>query len=206
MRKSTIAQSSTAPAVHLIVGVFSMGILLAFAPFFVYIVAVRFVSIPVALLAAAATSLLLIARDALMSGRSVKILETGTFVLFGGLAVYAWLLHPTWSIPAVRLRIDLGLLVIVLVTLAIRRPFTLGYARESVPSDLWSSPAFLRTNDVITAVWAVAFALLAAIDLAMLYVPAITTRRAILLTILALYGAAKFTAWYPARQTRTSAV
>ena len=176
-----------------------MGILLAFAPFFVYVVAARFTSIPVALGAAAVTSIALLARDAFGAGHSVKILELGTLLLFGGLAIYAFVTHVSWSIPAVRLRVDLGLLFIVLVSLAIRKPFTLQYAREKVPTELWNSPEFLRTNDIITAVWAAAFAVMVAIDLAMLYVPALTTRMAIIVTILALYGAARFTAWYPER-------
>lgn len=176
-----------------------MGILLAFAPFFVYIVAARFTSIPVALAAAAITSLLLLARDTLRGGRSIKVLELGTLLLFGGLAAYAFLTHVAWSIPAVRLRVDLGLLFIVLISIAIRKPFTLQYAREKVPAELWNSPEFIRTNDIITAVWAAAFAIMVAVDLAMLYVPALTTRMAIIVTILALYGAARFTAWYPER-------
>ncbi len=176
-----------------------MGILLAFAPFFVYIVAARLTSIPNALIAAALTSLLLLARDAFIAGRSVKLLELGTLLLFGGLAAYALIVHVAWSIPAVRLRVDLGLLLIVLVSIAIRRPFTLQYAREKVSPELWNAPEFMRTNNIITAVWAAAFAIMVAVDLAMLYMPALTTRMAILVTILALYGAARFTAWYPER-------
>jgi hypothetical protein len=42
-------------------------------------------------------------------------------------------------------------------TLAAGRPFTLGIARQSVPSQWWDNPAFLRVNVVITRVWAAAF-------------------------------------------------
>ena len=35
-----------------------------------------------------------------------------------------------WSIVAVRLAVDIGLFLIVLVSLAVRRPFTIQYARE----------------------------------------------------------------------------
>jgi hypothetical protein len=51
------------------------------------------------------------------------------------------------------------LAVIAWVSLAVRQPFTLSIAKKQVPEDAWGHPLFLRTNDVITAVWAGAFTL-----------------------------------------------
>jgi hypothetical protein len=45
--------------------------------------------------------------------------------------------------------VDVGLLVIVVVSMAMRSPFTLKYAREQVPAELWNKPDFLHTNYVI---------------------------------------------------------
>lgn len=42
-------------------------------------------------------------------------------------------------------------------SLAIRRPFTLGIARRMVEPHVRTSPIFLRTNVIITAVWAACF-------------------------------------------------
>jgi hypothetical protein len=42
-------------------------------------------------------------------------------------------------------------------SLAIRRPFTLGIARQSTPREMWTNPVFHRVNVVITAVWATTF-------------------------------------------------
>ncbi|MBL6081845.1 hypothetical protein JMJ56_28065 [Belnapia sp. T18] len=53
------------------------------------------------------------------------MLKIGTAILFGGLALYALLNQPTWSVIAVRLMVDAGLLLIVLASMAMRRPFTL---------------------------------------------------------------------------------
>jgi hypothetical protein len=156
--------------------------------------------------AAAITSAALLTRDILSRERKPKILEIGTFVLFAGLAAYAYFAGAVWSIPAVRLRVDAGLLLIVLISLAVRQPFTLQYARETVSRDLWSTPEFLRTNDIITAVWATAFAIMVAADLAMLYVPSLPTRFAIIVTILAIYCAFRFTSWYPKRNRAKSTV
>src|ERR1700743_664329 len=117
-----------------------MQILLAFAPFIVFALVDRMVGATEGLFAAAAVSAALLIRDWIAPGKSPEILEIGTVMLFGAMAVYALLGNPDWSIVGVRLRVDLGLLVIVLVSLALRRPFTLQYARESVAPEFWSSP------------------------------------------------------------------
>lgn len=40
---------------------------------------------------------------------------------------------------------------------ALKKPFTLDYAREHVAPELWNSPAFLRSCQIIASVWAGAF-------------------------------------------------
>jgi hypothetical protein len=176
-----------------------MGILLAFAPFLVFVVVERLVGVAAGLAAATVTSGGLLVRDTLIRKKMIKVLEVGTFLLFGGLAAYTFAAKTEWSIPAVRLWVDGGLLVIVLISLAVRQPFTLQYAREQVSRELWDRPEFVRTNYIITAVWAGAFALMVAADLMMLFVPTLPTFVAILVTVAALWGAARFTSWYPER-------
>jgi hypothetical protein len=177
-----------------------MGILLAFAPFFVFIVVERLAGVTAGLAAATGTSAGLLVRDALSRKKTIKVLEIGTFLLFGGLTAYTVMVKTTWSIPAVRLWVDAGLLVIVLISLAVRQPFTLQYAREQVSRELWDTPEFVHTNYIITGVWAGAFALMVAADLMMLFVPTLPTFAAIVVTVAALWGAARFTSWYPERR------
>src|SRR5215475_780294 len=153
-----------------------MGMLLAFAPFIAFALVDRAVGATEGLVAGAAVSAALLLRDWLTPGRSPKILEIGTVILFGALAAYAIFGGPTWSIVGVRLCVDLGLLLIVLASMALQRPFTLQYAREQVPSEFWTSPQFLRTNYVITAAWALAFFVLVMADLMLLYMPALPPR------------------------------
>jgi hypothetical protein len=130
-------------------------------------------------------------------GRTPKILEIGTALLFGGLALYATLAEPTWSVIGARLCVDIGLFLIVLITMAVGRPFTLQYACEQVAPEFWSSSEFARTNFVITAVWALAFFVMVIAELALLYVPDLPHRVGVIAIILALVGAVKFTDWYP---------
>jgi hypothetical protein len=175
-----------------------MGILLAFAPFFVFVIIERTIGITTGLMAAAAVALILFLKDVL-TRKEIKVLDAGTLVLFGGLALYARTAHPDWSVIAVRLRVDIGLLLIVLASIALRKPFTMQYAREQVAQEFWSSPEFLRINNVITAAWAAAFAIMVAAEAALLYVPAVPRRIGILVTVLAIVAAIKFTSWYPER-------
>jgi hypothetical protein len=175
-----------------------MGILLAFAPFIAFAVVDRLAGPTEGLVAGAIISLALLLRD-LIRGRTAKVLEIGTAILFGSLALYALLNQPTWSVIAVRLMVDAGLLLIVLASMAMRRPFTLQYAREHVAPELWNAPEFVRTNYVITGVWALAFAVMVAAELALLTLPGMPPRLGIAAIVLALIGAFKFTGWYPNR-------
>ena len=174
-----------------------MGILLAFAPFLVFAVVDRMAGPLAGLIAGALVALVLLARDWLGAGRSVKILDIGTTLLFAGLVLYSFLAQPTWSVIAVRLCVDTGLLLIVLASLAVGRPFTMQYAREQVQPELWNSSEFRRTNYLITGVWALAFAVMVVAELILLYAPGLPPRVGIIVIILALVGAVKFTGWYP---------
>ena len=176
-----------------------MEILLAFAPFITFAVVDRLSGPTEGLIAGAAVSAALLLRD-LVRGRTAKVLEVGTAILFGSLALYALLGRPSWSVVGVRLVVDAGLLLIVLASLAMRRPFTLQYAREQVAPELWGAPEFVRTNYVITAVWALAFAVMVVAELVLLYVPDIPPRAGIVAIVLALVGAVKFTGRYPERR------
>ena len=181
------------------------SLLLAFAPFIAFAGLERLVGIVPGLLAAAALSLALIVRDALASDRHVKLLEVGSVALFGGLAGYALVSDVSgWNVLGVRLAVDAGLCVIVALSLLLDRPFTLPYARERVPAEVWAQPRFLRTNRVLSTVWLVAFAVLVAADVLMLYVPQLPLAVGIALSAAALVAAFKFSQWYP-EQVRAAA-
>ncbi|HYZ64575.1 MAG TPA: hypothetical protein VE650_19150, partial [Acetobacteraceae bacterium] len=162
-----------------------MGILLAFAPFIVFAVLDRIIGPTEALAAGAAVSAALVLRD-LAARRGLKVLEAGTLVLFAGLALYTWLSGANWSVIGVRLCVDAGLLLIVLASMAAGRPFTLQYARQQVAPQFWDRPEFIRTNYVITAGWALAFAVMVCAELALLYLPGLPPRAGIIAIVVAL--------------------
>lgn len=179
-----------------------MSILLAFLPFLGFALVDRFIGSTEALIVGALISAAMTGRD-FLAGRSPKILEIGTLILFVVLALYVFLLSPAWSLWIIRLLVDLGLLVIVLVSMLIGKPFTLQYARESVDPALHNSREFLRVNYVITGVWAVAFAVMVLADLVLAFMPEVPQHIGIIITVIALVGAIKFTSWYPSRDRQT---
>jgi hypothetical protein len=129
-------------------------------------------------------------------GRSTKILEIGAISLFGALAVFTTVAHWDWTLTAVLLAVDLGLLAIVLVSIGLGRPFTMQYARERVAREYWQTPLFLAVNRRITWVWAGAFAVLVIVHAVTVFflVPAWADG---VVTLLAFLYAANFTARYP---------
>src|ERR1700733_10588109 len=141
----------------------TMGVLLGFAPFVAFALLSRFVPASISLWSAAAVSAMLILRQKTRGG-SMKILEVGTFVLFAALGTYALVRGNIWDIPTVRSVVDGGLLLIILLSVVVGRPFTLQYAREQVSASVQDSPRFIRTNYIITAIWALAMAVIVLAD------------------------------------------
>jgi hypothetical protein len=182
-----------------------MGILLAFAPFIEFAVLDELLGSTEGLLAGTVMSAGLLIRAWMSADRQPKIIEIGTAIFFCGLTVCALLLDLAWSIDGVRLRVDSGLLIMILVTLAIRQPFTLQYAREQVAPEFRESPELVRTNYVITAAWALAFSVVVIAELILLYLPDVPPRVWIVATVAALVGVVKFTSWYPERRKATAA-
>jgi hypothetical protein len=176
-----------------------MAILLSFMPFILFVIIQSLMGVIVGLIAATLVSAVLLARNLVSPNKTIKVLDIGTVVLFGVLAVYACLSKATLPIPWVRLRVDAGLLLVMLVSIAIRKPFTLQYAREQVAPTLWDKPAFIRANYIITTVWALAFAVMVVTDLILLAVPRLPALVGIIATVVAIGSAARFTSWYPNR-------
>lgn len=177
-----------------------MGALLGFAPFIGFALVEKFAGVVPGLLAGALISVGLLLRDRLNGQREPNILEAGSALMFGALAAFAWSQGgDAWSLWRVRLWVDAGLCAIVLASIAAGRPFTLQHARRRVSADVAGSARFLRGNRLLSAVWAAAFAGLAAVDLLMLLRPQTPLRLAVLLSLASLGGAAWFTRRYAAR-------
>ena len=180
-----------------------MNLLLSFSPFIVYALLTGWASLPVALFSAAALSVTLMLRERLRAPqRTLKILEIGTALLFGGLGAWVLATRGDWGVAEVRLAVDVGLLVIVLFSIAIGQPFTLQYAREQVPPEVAALSQFRRVNYVLSGIWALAFAVMAAADFMMARMPSVPLSVGTAITVAAIAGAVWFTRWYPEHRQR----
>jgi hypothetical protein len=170
-----------------------MNILLGFVPFLAFALLDRPLGIVPALCTAALLAAVSLFRDVATPTRTVKLLDAGAVALFGGLALFAAATHVEWSLLTVRLLVDGGMLILVLLSLALRQPFTLQYAREQVPPEVRKQPAFLRTNFIITGAWGAAFGVMVLADAIMVYVTSVP----LVVTVIALLAAIAFTVSYP---------
>jgi hypothetical protein len=173
-----------------------MGILLGFAPFILFSLLTN-ISVSLALWVAFAAAFAIGIRD-FAHTRILRVLDVGSTILFGLLALYAGFIQPSLSVQAVRLAVDCGLLLIAATSMAIRNPFTLQYAREQTPQEFWNTPVFIRTNYIITAVWTLAFLVTTAADATATFNKKFPLALDIGVGLAALALAVIFTARYPA--------
>ena len=149
-----------------------MALLLAFSPFLAFLVGEHLLGVVPALCAGGAVAVALLVRERLRGVREVNVLEAGTAVLFGALAVCAaYMTDIAWSVGLVRLVVDGGLMLLVLAGAAVGRPFTLAIARARVTPERAATPAFLRLNRLVAVVWAGAFGVLAIADVVLILRP-----------------------------------
>lgn len=157
--------------------------------------------IAVGIALAAAVTLVVVSR-LVNRGSSWKLLEVADVVFFAALTVIGALASEgtlRWLETYAGEVANITLAVIAFGSMAVRMPFTIQYAREQVDPALWHTPAFVRTNYVITAVWGLAF-LVAAVagaygDLVLHNPDNIWTGW--IIQILAIVAALRFTVWYP---------
>jgi hypothetical protein len=177
----------------------TMSILLGFAPFILFAILAN-LSVDLALWVALAAAFVIAIRD-FAHTRILRVLDVGSTILFGLLAIYTGFIQPSLSIQIVRLLVDGGLLSVAFVSIVIRNPFTLDYAREQVPQELWHERPFLRMNYIVAAVWTLALAAMTAADAAATFNRKFPLSLEVAAGLAALTAAVIFTARYPA-QTR----
>ncbi len=173
-----------------------MTIFLILAPYGGFAILMLVSSATTSLFAAAAICLSVVLYDVL-GGRSIKMLGLGSAVIFAALGAYLALTNAAWSSSAVKLAVDTGVLTIALVSLALRKPFTLQYAREMVNAETAGLPDFLAANYVITWAWVLAFLLMILANALLIYLPGLPLWLGLATVFAARNTAVYFTRWYP---------
>lgn len=93
-----------------------------------------------------------------------------------------------------------SLCLIVFGSVLINRPFTEGYARESAPPEVWTSPMFHAFNRKISAMWGLAFL----VGTGSLVVAGASDARPFLLRIVVPFGALALAFLYTQREAATA--
>jgi hypothetical protein len=173
-----------------------MTIFLILAPYGAFTMLMLVTSAAVSLLVAAAICLAVIAFD-MARGRSIKILGAGSVIVFTTVGGYILLIDPGMGNSAVKFAVDVGIFLISLLSIVIRFPFTLQYAREAVDAETARLPGFLRANYIITWAWTGAALLMMVGNIALIYVPGLPLWSSLLVAFAARNSAVYFTKWYP---------
>ncbi|MDP4014806.1 MAG: hypothetical protein U0990_06810 [Candidatus Nanopelagicales bacterium] len=139
----------------------------------------------------------------LVRGRGLHQLSTVGTILFGAMLVLAfvdphldtWLRNWSGSVA------EIALVLTAFIGIAVKRPFTLYYARLSVDRIQWEhNPKFragvVRVSQTITAVWGLSFVIGVICD----FLPSPMNNNIVftwIIPLAALFGAIRFTLWYP---------
>jgi hypothetical protein len=184
-----------------------MAILLGFAPFIIFALLSNF-DLDVALWLAFASAFAIAIRDFAQS-RLLRMLDVGSVALFGIFSLYVGFIQPGIPIQMARLVVDGGLCAMAALSIVLRHPLTLQYAREQVPEEFWQTARFVLTNYLVTGAWAVAFAVMALADVVANKNKQLPVSLDVAVSLIVLAIAILFTARYPhylrahaARKTR----
>jgi hypothetical protein len=166
----------------------------SFSPWFVFLLASRFVSFSGAVGLAFVAAIVVLVRAE--SKHNIHMLDIASLCYFLALAVILAAAHPAhignWSRYA-QLGSHLALTLVVFGSILVGRPFTESYARQTTPRELWDTPQFRAVNRRISAAWGLAFVVG---DVSLALAGSVSTRQVLLRVIVpfgALYGAYRYT-------------
>lgn len=182
------------------------AIFVGFAPWIIFAIIAGPSSWMYAALAALICSIVLAVPE-WRRNHSLSVLNIAGIAFFAVLVVLALVLDRAALQPVEDRAQLLSSVVIALValgSLAVGRPFTEYYAKQSTPREYWESPDFKRINRVLTLVWGLVFVFNALCDLLVATSGASPDVLNWVLPVVAIVAAVKFSEWYPDHVTGRS--
>lgn len=125
------------------------------------------------------------------------ILDWCTLIYFGLLSILFFTPLRAFLEAHTYLLSNIVLALIMWVSIVIRIPFSIQYAKEDTPEMVWGTPLFRKINYYISTVWALALTLMVIVTYLQLYQGLISTTISIVIQILALVSALRFTQQFP---------
>jgi len=173
-----------------------MNLVAGFAPFILFTILSR-LSVDLALWMAFATAFVVTIRD-FVESPSLRLLDAGSLTLFALLALGRGFLDPSLSLASVRFIAALVLFLLLGLPLALKRPFSVAYARLDPREAGWPPELFLRVNYLVSGAWTAAFAAMAVADGAVTFDAGLPLYGSVAISLIALASAIAFTLRYPA--------
>ena len=131
----------------------------------------------------------------------LRLLDIVTAVFFGAVTVVGLFVGAQdldWMDTYATTLSSAALAVMALVSLAFE-PFTAQYAPPSAARQDWEEAAFRRTNQVLTLMWALGFALIAVLGYLAVMAPATVHVTKAVIPVVVIIGAIGMTLTYPAK-------
>ena len=135
-----------------------MNLWIGFSPWILFWTLISYWSVPMAAWITLAASLIINIRSFLK--HRPKILEIGSLVFFLWLCIDSLFIHASWLNRWIFTVQNASLLITILISIVIGRPFSEQYAREVIAQDLRDSLKVIHTCKVINTVWIVMLAAL----------------------------------------------
>lgn len=167
----------------------------SFLPWFLYFIlaSVLHEAISIAIITAAIASVTFDYKD-LKQG---FILSWGTLIYFVFLFITAVIFKNPWVIKYHWLLSNSTLALIAWISLLVRKPFTIQYAKKLVTQDKWQHPLFLKINNILTATWGFIFLFSVSLNIAKIYFPAIEGWIYNIITYFPSLFGIWFSGWFP---------
>lgn len=141
-------------------------------------------------------SLIIIRR---FKGKRPKILEVGTLFYFFLLALAAIFFDLEKLGHGVNALSSFILMAIVFISIIIKKPFSIQYAKEVSRPEVWNNPEFIRVNYVISWAWFIAFLVNLILPLSRCLGVRSPKRLDFIVSLICIISVIKFSRWYAAR-------
>jgi len=131
----------------------------------------------------------------------VRLLDIVTVVFFTGVTIAGLILgaHDRDWMDNYATTLSSGVLAVMALASLAFEPFTAQYAPAGAPRQEWEQAAFRRTNQVLTLMWALVFALIAVLGYLSTMVPATVHLTKAVIPVVVIVGAVGMTLTYPAK-------
>ncbi|SFM93259.1 hypothetical protein [Variovorax sp. OV329] len=177
-----------------------MGTLLTFSAFLAFTAANWAVGADAAMVAGLVVSFALLLRNWNRDARrEPAVFDLSVFLLFSVLALYDGFGEPLWSATGVQVRVEAGILLAIFGAMLAGRPATLPAVRELLSQPGRADAGFIALNNVLSAAWACAFAVMIAGELLGQSLPDSDPLTSSLVTLGMLSCAECFCRWYVER-------